>query len=190
MDWMRCGNVNTAWKYSTASSSARRSSSHCARVNDWHFGQWWSRQLLNGMRWWPQDARLARGRRRRVRCPTATGRSHWRVSGNEIGSADDSWGSLAAAYLQNRFAINRAFPSACHFGFSLRSVRQKKLTVIELPPCKRLICDSNGFGLECASTLVAQSSQPSPTTNACAADTTSRRENSCGLLKTSPDRTL
>ena len=25
-----------------------------ARDNDWHFGQWRSRQLLNAMRWWPQ----------------------------------------------------------------------------------------------------------------------------------------
>jgi hypothetical protein len=40
------GTVNTTWKYGTSSSSARRSSSHCARVSPWHFGQFLLRQEL------------------------------------------------------------------------------------------------------------------------------------------------
>ena len=34
MAWIDCGSVNATWKYSTGSSSARRSTSHCARVSE------------------------------------------------------------------------------------------------------------------------------------------------------------
>ncbi len=40
------GTVKTTWKYSTSSSSACRSSSHCARASDWHLGQGRWRQEL------------------------------------------------------------------------------------------------------------------------------------------------
>ena len=57
--WRRSssGTVKTTWKYSQSSSSASRSSIHCARASDWHFGQCrFAAASCTQMRWWPQGS--------------------------------------------------------------------------------------------------------------------------------------
>ena len=47
------GSVNTTWKYSTGSRSARRACSHSCAAAAWHFGQLRLRQVMGDAHYLP-----------------------------------------------------------------------------------------------------------------------------------------